>query len=183
MSDEPKRPGPRIRTDLVDVYVFRRTRVPSRLDPSGEARGGGERIEFLQLRRAGTEPLSGTWQCIMGHVEPGETAIECAWRELSEEAGLTPRDPALLGFWALEQVHPYYLPSRDAIMMSPRFATEVAPDWTPTLNDEHDDARWVSAADAMHAFMWPGQRACVREIMEFIVPRDSEARVRQRIEP
>jgi 8-oxo-dGTP pyrophosphatase MutT (NUDIX family) len=112
---------PTLRADLVDAYVFHR--APG--------------LELLQLRRA-RDPLRATWQPVMGHVEPGETAVACLWRELREETGLSPRDA--LGAWALEQIHPYFVADLDAVVMSPRFAVEVAPGWEPTLNHEHDAA-------------------------------------------
>ena len=42
-------PGPRLRTDVIDVYVFRISSA-----------GRGAHVEFLQLLRA-TPPLEGTW--------------------------------------------------------------------------------------------------------------------------
>ncbi len=141
-----------LRADLVDVYLFRRSPA----------------VELLQLRRTeGT--LAGTWQPIMGHIEPGETAAACAVRELSEEVGLRAGDPALLGLWALQGVHPYYLPARDAIMLSPRFAAEVRPDWSPTLNDEHDAFRWIGAGAVRERFVWPGQWAAIDELLEWLL--------------
>lgn len=166
-------PGPRLRTDVVDVYIFRRRPSRARLDPSGEVGGGEDVVEILQLRRSASpgqsDPLAGTWQCLMGHVEEKETAIECAWRELKEEVGLQKDSPDLRGLWALEQVHPYFLASRNAIMLSPRFAAEVSHSWEATLNDEHDAVRWMRASDAEKSFMWPGQRAAIREIRQEIV--------------
>ncbi|MCC6660854.1 MAG: NUDIX domain-containing protein [Phycisphaerales bacterium] len=143
-----------IRADLVDVYLFRRA---------------GRSAEFLQLRRA-TRPMPGSWQPIMGHIEPGETAAACAVREVGEEAGLTRSDPAWLGFWALQGVHPYFVAVWDAVMLTPRFAVEVAPGWSPTLNAEHDAHRWAAAAQLGAMFLWPGQHAACREILDAIIP-------------
>lgn len=165
--------GPRFRSDVVDVYIFRRRPSKARLDPSGEAVGGEDVVDVLHLRRAKNEEhsgsLSGTWQPLMGHIEPGETAIDCAWRELKEEVGLDQDSDELLGLWSLEQVHPYFLASKNAIMLSPRFAVEVAGDWHAILNDEHDAVRWIRASDAEKSFMWPGQRAAIREIRHEII--------------
>ncbi len=147
--------GPSLRTDIVDVYVFRR-------DEHGA-------ISFLQLRRA-AEPLAETWHPIMGHVETSETAIQCAARELSEEVGLVVESDVVLGAWALEQVHPYFVAEIDVIVLGPRFAVEVAFDWSPTLNEEHSEARWVEEGEARSRFLWPGQRAAAAEIHSVIVP-------------
>lgn len=145
-------PGPRIRADVIDVYVFRITRA-----------GRGAAVEFLQLLRA-TPPLEGTWHPVMGHIEQGENAVNAARRELREELGLAP--PSLLDLFALEQVHPFYLPALDAIVCSPRFAARVGPRWRPRLNAEHSRHRWVNARSAPARFMWPGQRAAIAEVLD-----------------
>ncbi|MEM9083229.1 MAG: NUDIX domain-containing protein [Planctomycetota bacterium] len=154
---EPGR-GPRLRSDVIDCYVFRRT---------GE---GG--IEFLQMRRAG-KPLAGTWQPVMGHIEAEERAWETAVRELGEEISLEVSSEACLGMWALEQVYPYYLADLDAIVLSPRFACEVEAGFEPKLNEEHTDWRWVRDASD---FMWPGQQHAVSEIESAIAPVEAPAR-------
>lgn len=153
-----------IRTDIVDVYIFRRN--------DGTP-------ELLQLLRAG-DPMGGTWHPLMGHTEPGETAAACALRELHEEVGLSASDPALLGFWQLEQVHPYFIASLDCVVMSPRFCVEVERDWQPKLNSEHTDHRWAAA---LSAFMWPGQRAAVAEVLRIAAEPDSTYARSLRIDP
>lgn len=140
-----------VRTDIVEVYVVR-----------------GE--EVLQVRRA-EEPLKGTWQPVMGHVEDGETSVACARRELSEEIGLElERDAA--GMWALEQVHGYFVAEIDAVVLSPRFVVRVKEGFEVRLSAEHDGARWVRSTDAK--WLWPGQRAAWGEARE-IVEGKSEA--------
>lgn len=164
--------GPRLRTDIVEVYVFTR---PSRLEPSAAP------IAFLQLFRA-AEPLRGTWQPVMGHAEPGETAARCALRELEEETGLARDGPQLLGFWALEEVHPYFVAPLDAVVLSARFAAEAPHPWTPALDPEHTAFRWVRS-DETALFMWPGQRAACREIERSLLPEESLSREHLRIDP
>lgn len=164
--------GPRVRTDVVDVYVFRRG------GRSGNTAEGG--VEFLQILRA-RNPLMGTWHPVMGHVESGETAAQCAMRELREEVGLDEGSAMMRGVWALEQVHPFFIAAIDSIVMSPRFAAEVDGAWTPTLNAEHTAHRWVSAAAIDEMFMWPGQRAACREVLSEIVREGSLSRERLRV--
>lgn len=149
--------GARIRTDIVDVYVFR-------------AQGDADAVEFLQLRRT-RPPMLADWHPVMGHTRAGETALDCALRELQEEVGLDARSDAALGLWQLEQVRPYFLVEQDAIVLSPRFAARVGDDWTPRLDDEHDAHRWVPMRDVDTRFRWPGQRGCCREIAGEIVAR------------
>lgn len=173
--------GPRLRSDVIDVYVFQRSpHAPRPLasahpvsgmdsDAQGTARSDAY---FLQLLRSGP-PLADTWHPVMGHVEAGETAVACAWRELREELGLERSDPRLRGLWALEQVHPFFIAELDAIVLSPRFAAEVEPGWSPKLNDEHSEFRWVAARDVNRLFMWPGQHQACREIAEHLLPDGS----------
>jgi len=159
--------GPAIRADIVDVYIVRRA-APG--------------PEFLQLLRA-KSPLEQTWQPVMGHCETGESAQTCAIRELREEVGLSLTDPAMLGLWAMEQVHPFYLAALDCIVMSPRFLAEVDKAWSPVLNHEHSAHRWVPAGHVGRMFMWPGQRAAIREAMEEILGEGSLSQERLRLHP
>lgn len=141
-----------IRADIIDVYILRRERGA---------------ISFLQLlRSAAAEALAATWQPVMGHIESDETAAACAVREVGEEVGLYPHDSAWRGLWALQGVHPFFVARIDAIVLSPRFALEVAPEWRPVLNAEHTAWRWVGEAEIDDTFMWPGQRAACREAVE-----------------
>ena len=148
--------GPQIRTDIVEVYVFRCSGV--------HARVAG--VEFLQLRRA-QGALAGTWQPVMGHVEAGETAVQAALRELKEETGWEPGS-GLQRFWQLESVNVYFLATHDAVMLSPGFAALVGADAQPRLDDSHDAARWVARDHADGQFLWPGQRAAVGQIVNDI---------------
>jgi len=143
--------GARVRADIVDVYVVRES-------PAG--------LEFLQLCRTG-DPLARTWQPVMGHAEAGEHAARVAVRELGEEV-------------ALEQVHPFYLPAIDCVVLSPRFVALVDPGWTPRLNHEHDDWRWVADERRL---VWPGQRAAAAEIRALLEDPEAPAYALLRIDP
>ena len=188
--------GAKIRADVIDVYVFtripasdpmERSHRPARPDAEAawnESQAAAPIVYFLQLLRSGP-PLENTWHPVMGHVHAGETSVACARRELEEELNLRPADPAILGFWALEQVHPFYIAAIDTVVMSPRFACEVrwGGGWIPRLNDEHSAHRWVRHTDADRMFMWPGQKACCREIMQEIIDTRSLSRDLLRVPP
>ncbi|MBU6413900.1 MAG: NUDIX domain-containing protein [Planctomycetes bacterium] len=163
MNNWTSQPGPHLRTDVFDVYIFR------------VAKSG---VEILQLRRAEV-PLLQTWQPVMGHVEGSESTPAAMWREVEEEVGLV-RTHAR-GAWALEGVHPFYLASRDAILLSVRFAIEVGAEWVPRLNHEHDAVRWVPLADVRACFMWPGQIAALDELRDCILNPNSLAREHLRL--
>jgi 8-oxo-dGTP pyrophosphatase MutT (NUDIX family) len=165
-------PGPAIRTDIVDVYVFRiRSAQPAD-------------AEFLQLHRKSSARVMGdTWQPVMGHVEAGETATQTALRELHEETGFAANDPArpLLGLWQLESLNAFFLASIDAVMLSPCFAAQVPPGIDPLLDDVHDAFRWVRRDHADRSFLWPGQRQSIEQIVRDILSSDAPAREHLRI--
>lgn len=153
--------GPPIRTDIVDVYVFRQPPAPH----TGE-------IEFLQMHRCLGSTLGGTWQPVIGHMHPGETAAQTALRELAEETGFQ-RGRHLLGFWQLESLNTYFLHSHHCVVMSPCFAAEVPPGVDPVMNAEHDALRWVKRSHTERAFIWPGQRIAIGQIVRDILEPDS----------
>lgn len=148
---------PGMRTDIVDVYVMR---------------DAGGIVEFLQLRRT-AEPMKGTWQPVMGHVEPGESAVRTAERELGEEVGLGAGDVSWRGFWQLEEVHPYFVAALDAVVLSPRFAVLVDESWEPDLSrdEAHDAHRWVRGDAVGEMFLWPGQRRACNEALRLLATR------------
>ncbi len=128
----------------------------------------------------------------MGHIETGERAPRTALRELHEDVGLARDDANLLGFWALEQTHPYYVPAVESIVLGPRFGVRVAPEWSPRLDREHDASRWMllpreaSAAardPALFSFLWPGQRRAVLEVISELIPEGSLSREALRLDP
>ena len=182
--------GPKIRSDVVDVYIVR-TAAASNADSvlselaNTSSPSNPTDVELLQLQRS-RDPLRNTWQPVMGHIEPGETAVQAALRETHEETGLVVDLAALkharetngspqaaggcLGMWALEQVHPFYIAAIDCIVLSPRFVVLVDAAWTPQLNAEHTASRWVSVRSAGTHFTWPGQLASIAELRTILNP-------------
>ncbi len=145
--------------NIIDMYPFRKQH---------------DTIEFLLLKRAPESVVGNTWQSVHGKIEPGETALQTALRELHEETGLRP-----LGLWQLEYVNTFYVARIDRILMCPCFAAEIAPDAQITLSHEHTDFRWEPSDRAIGIFMWPGQRRSVREVLEQIVtPSSAEPHLR-----
>lgn len=150
---------PDIVSNVIDVYAFRRSAM---------------QVEFLLLKRSEGRRLAGTWQAVHGRIEPGETAVQAALRELEEETGLRP-----IGFWQLEFVNTFYLAAEDALLMCPCFAAEIDPATEIVLSAEHTDYRWEPSEQALEGYMWPGQRHAVREIMaEIVTPGLAEPHMR-----
>ena len=131
------------------------------------ARGGHE---FLQLRRQNTGYLDGTWQTVRGSIEPGETAVAAARRELREETGVEPAE-----FYRLGSVESFYDLESDAIWHSVAFCALVAAGTTIVLNEEHSAARWIDERDVDEHFTWPSEKPLLAEIRREIL-RDSLAK-------
>ncbi|MFW5653355.1 MAG: NUDIX domain-containing protein [Planctomycetota bacterium] len=150
--------GPRIRTNMVTVYILRR---PNPDDVTG--------TQFLQMRRTFSRGsfMNGTWQPVTGGIEPGESAVAAAFREVEEETGLN-RETVMM-MWHVDQVRPFYLPSKNLILFPASFAIQVAADWEPVLNEEHDAVRWIRYDEVNMNFMWRGQRDAIRDIAEDVL--------------
>ena len=96
-----------------------------------------------------------------GGIEPRETVLRAAAREVREETGLTP-----LRWWALEHLATFFDPAHDRIRVVPVFAAEVA--WTDPvhLSDEHDRYAFVSPAIARRRVLWATQRHAIAALLE-----------------
>jgi 8-oxo-dGTP pyrophosphatase MutT (NUDIX family) len=104
------------------------------IDPSGRA--------FVQKRSDTERIFPGSWDCINGHVEPGETMEEALAREIHEETGWTLRRiVAQVGEWTWEAGGE---PHREV-----DFLVEVDGDLgTPQLERQtHTECRWVGGED------------------------------------
>jgi 8-oxo-dGTP pyrophosphatase MutT (NUDIX family) len=151
---------PQIVSNLVNCFPFRRS-LPG--------------VEFLLLRRHPDRYLGGLWQPVTGGIEPGETVVRAALRELREETGVTPR-----AFWQIDFVMSFFEAVRDRITLSPCFAAEIAPSTAVTLNPtEHSEYRWLAADQTAAALIWPQQRHALHEILtEIITPSAAEPLLR-----
>ena len=121
--------------------------------------------QYLVLHRS--PRFDAYWHLVAGGVEMGESAAEAAARELVEETGLVAE--------VVDLGRPFVYPlAEESEAVRGRFGgdvEEVAVDcflaeapagWEPTLNDEHDEARWCSATEAEELLYWPEPRGLVR---------------------
>jgi dihydroneopterin triphosphate diphosphatase len=138
-----------IATDGVAVYVYREI---------------GGRYQFLQLRRAqGDEFHPASWQTVYGGAQPGETAMQAARREMLEETGLKPERMFLV-----DHVETFYFRPHNSIQMLPVFAALIPATATITLNEEHDEWRWIDEAEVNANFVWRSQRQALAGILELL---------------
>ena len=94
-----------LQVSFIDAYVLR----PG---PSG--------LEVLVLRRAPGGRSPGSWETVHGHIEPGETPVQAALREIREETGL---EPARL--YNVSRVEAFYRHQTNEIVLIPVFAGVV----------------------------------------------------------
>ena len=117
------------------------------------------RGEILVVHRAPAG--GGYWHSIAGGVEPGETELEAAVRELREETGLDASDDLVaIGHrfaYSLEEEPPerreLYAPDATHVEVE-CFLAEVEPGWEPVLDHEHDDYRWCTSDEARELLFW-----------------------------
>jgi dihydroneopterin triphosphate diphosphatase len=131
------------RVAFVDVY-------PLRLGTSG--------LETLVLRRAAGGRCHGSWEVVHGSIEPGESPLEAALRELAEETGLAPQR-----FYNLSRTESFYRHAADEIGFIPVFAAFVT-GAEAQLSAEHDQAEWLSLPAAQGRLAWPRERRALEDI-------------------
>ncbi|MBM4165986.1 MAG: NUDIX domain-containing protein [Ignavibacteria bacterium] len=148
---------PTLDSKFVEVCVFKRN-VHSAL--------------YLLLQRSFSEtryPLM--WQIITATIEPGETAIQTAQREIKEETQLTP-----LAMWHVPFVNSYFDAKTDAIHFISVFAAEVDETNEPILSKEHQAYEWRTLAHSKEKLVWHGQIRGLEIVDEFIVGKKEAER-------
>ena len=119
-------------------------------------RRGGR--DVLLLHR--TPEHGGYWHVVAGGVEPGETAVEAAVRELREETGLVAEVTSAIDvteYVSTLTEAPADPDDPSAVAVGVTCFQAAAPDdWEPTLDWEHDRHRWCNSGEAASTLRWPG---------------------------
>ncbi len=153
--------GRRVSRHLADIFgqVPHSRPVQARFVQVQVVRRGKGGLELLALRRS--PERGGFWQPVTGHIEGGEAVGEAAKRELEEETGLDAA-PA-----ALPYVHSFLLEAtgeKAALVAEEEAFVAAAPEgFEPRLDrTEHESARWLTPAEALQLFPFPGLRVAAR---------------------
>lgn len=137
-----------LRPDLVACWLYR-------VDGAG-------RIEILLIHRAPGRMYPGLWQCVTGRLEPGETIVQGALREVVEETGFGRAE--IEAVFETDIVNVFHERAIDALMVEAVFAARVRADATVVLSDEHDDLRWLTPAEARALVIWPAYHRAIEQV-------------------
>jgi 8-oxo-dGTP pyrophosphatase MutT (NUDIX family) len=121
--------------------------------------------EVLVMRRA-PERL-GYWSLVAGGLEPDETPLEAAQRELFEETGLEAVVrplPVTLSYSLLDDppaIRARYGPGIERVTVH-AFVVDAPVRWEPTLDAEHDLHEWCDLGEALALLMYDTTKDAVR---------------------
>jgi dATP pyrophosphohydrolase len=148
-------------------------------DPYARDMRTGVEVAVFVTRKSDAEVLivhrspeqGGYWHVVAGGVEPAETVVEAAERELQEETGLVAKVTG--GFDVIEYVDVLTKEPADRTSHDPRVAEIAvtcfhvnAPDeWEPKLDWEHDRHRWCDPEEAFDSLRWPGTAHALRKLL------------------
>ena len=148
---------PRIVSDLVDTYLFRKINA---------------RPQFLVLRRRADTPQGDTWQSIHTRVANGETAIAAARRDVQSSTGLIP-----IRFYTADYVAQFYDHVSDSIILAPTLAAQINPKSKIIVAPEYSDYAWCDLEETTSRLVYSAQRWAVRHIYDVIAMGGEDADV------
>jgi dihydroneopterin triphosphate diphosphatase len=121
--------------------------------------------EYLILHRSAEEALyPNVWQVITGAIDPGETALEAARREMEEETGIAP-----LHFATAPFITSFFDTDNDTVILVPVFLSIVPLEMSVTLSIEHQDYAWVRYEELLGRLVFPSHVEGARIVDEYLL--------------
>jgi len=107
--------------------------------------------QYLLLKRSEEKDYGpGTWECVTGRVDQGESLSAALHREVAEELGDETRVQV---DWIIGTTHFYRgEPSLDTELLGVLFACTLTSTAPLRLSREHSASRWLSAEEALQEF-------------------------------
>jgi len=136
-----------INVGTIDVFVI----AP---EPSGWA--------VLTLQRSPGTRCPTAWETVHGRIEQGERPEQAAVREVREETGL--ECERLYNV----MVQPFYLHKLSSVELAVVFAAFVGRNRPVVLGEEHMRHEWLTPELALERFVWPRERAALRDVMQLL---------------
>ena len=141
-----------VNVGTVDVYLI----TP---DPVG--------WDVLTLQRSLATRCPTAWETVHGRIEPGESPEQAAVREVREETGLDVKRLYNVG------VQPFYLHRAHVVELAVVFAAFVDPTAEVRLGEEHSRSEWLVPERALERFVWPRERAALRDVLHLLHAGDA----------
>lgn len=148
---------PRVVSDIIDVYVFRRL---------------NGRVQFLLLQRKPNVSMGNTWQAFHSQIRMGETTLSTVKQVVRDAADLE-----VDTIYSADYINQFYDEGRDAMVLSPVFAVTVKAQAPVRLSEEYRDAGWYDRDDSTTRLPFSGQRWAVRHIDEIMSLGDDERNI------
>jgi 8-oxo-dGTP diphosphatase len=123
---------------------------------------GSSPLVMLQLR-SGFSHEGGTWSCAGGALDDGESSLEGALREATEEVGSPIGPIRVIGQYVFSPAHDW---SYTTVVVA------VASPFGASLNFETDAVQWVAVDEVDHRRLHPGFAAAWPHLRQ-IIDRDS----------
>jgi dihydroneopterin triphosphate diphosphatase len=142
----------RISVGTIDVYCI----APSAGD-----------WHVLTLQRARDTRCPTAWETVHGHIEDGESPEQAAVREVREEIGLSVQRLYNV------TVQPFYLHKLATVELAVVFAAFVDREQPVELGAEHMRHEWLTPDAALDRFVWPRERAALRDVLHLLKSGDA----------
>ena len=123
--------------------------------------------KFLIAQRKAEGTFASLWELPGGKCRKGEEPISCVVREVREETGLEVQRLYNV------IVQPFYLHKLATVELAVVFAAFVDRGQPVTLGDEHMRHEWLSPDAALERFVWPRERAALRDVLRLLQSGDA----------